>query len=53
MTKALEIEAHMYDPIQKNEFDTQIKEFSHFSKQMLPLLKTMLKEVQSSMVNTA
>lgn len=49
----LEIEEHMYDPIQKSEFDNQSKEFSVFAKQMLPFLKNLQKEVSAMMINTS
>ena len=41
MRESLNIEDHLYDPIQKDKLDQQCKEFAHFARQVLPLLKTM------------
>mmetsp|Transcript_39706 Transcript_39706/g.60850 ORF Transcript_39706/g.60850 Transcript_39706/m.60850 type:complete len:311 (+) Transcript_39706:22-954(+) len=47
----LKIEDHLYDPIAKDKLDNQCKEFQHFSKQMVPVLKAMVKSISSFMVN--
>jgi len=47
----LKIEDHLYDPIKKDQLDNQCKEFQHFSKQMIPALKAMVKCISAYMVN--
>jgi hypothetical protein len=43
---ALEIEEHMYDPVKKETLDRECKEFQHFARQIVPLLKDMQKKLQ-------
>ena len=39
--EVLSIEDHLYDPVQKDKLDTESREFFHFSKQALPVLKNL------------
>ena len=48
---ALEIEEHMYDPVKKESLDRECKEFQHFARQIVPLLKDMQKKVAVYMQN--
>ena len=48
---ATEIKEHMYDPVAKDGLDNQCKEFQHFAKQMLPVLKNMQKQIAGFMSN--
>lgn len=47
----LEIDFTKYDLIEKDKLENDCKEFQVFAKQMLPALKTMLKEVATFMNN--
>lgn len=47
----LNIEEHMYDPIKKETLDRECKEFQHFARQIVPLLKEMQKKVAIFMQN--
>lgn len=49
MRTALSIEDHLYDPIQKDKLDSQCKEFQHFARQVLPVLKGIQKDVAGYM----
>lgn len=48
---ALNIEYHLYDPIMKDKLNTQCQEFQHFSKQIIPILKTMVTHIALYMSN--
>mmetsp|Transcript_15382 Transcript_15382/g.26001 ORF Transcript_15382/g.26001 Transcript_15382/m.26001 type:complete len:422 (+) Transcript_15382:65-1330(+) len=41
----LKIEEQMYTPLIKDKLDNQCKEFLHFSKQIVPLLKALVKAI--------
>lgn len=47
----LSIDFAKHDLIEKDKLENDCKEFQVFAKQMLPALKTMLKEVASFMNN--
>ena len=51
MRKALNIEDHMYNPLQKDKLDLTCKQFQHFAKQILPILKEMQKSIAFYMQN--
>jgi hypothetical protein len=53
MREALSIEEHLFDPIQLDSFDQQCQEFSHFHKQVIPVLKNLQKEVTQYMNATS
>jgi hypothetical protein len=53
MRDSLSIEEHLYDPIQLDSFDQQCQEFSHFHKQVIPVLKGLQKDVSSYMNATS
>ena len=53
LRRDLNIEDHMYDPIQKDKLDNESREFSHYSKQVLPFLKNMQKDVAFYMNNNS
>lgn len=53
MREALSIEEHLYDPIQMDSFDQQCHEFSHFHKQVIPVLKGLQKDVSTYMNATS
>lgn len=47
----LNIQIHLYDPIARDKLDNQCKEFQHFAKQMIPVLKAMIKNIATYMSN--
>jgi len=49
--EVLGIQEHMVDPIEKDKLDQQCLEFSHFAKQIIPVLKGMIKSIASYMSN--
>ena len=53
MRDSLNIEEHLYDPVQLSQFDQQCQEFAHFHKQIMPVLKGLLKDVSSYMNTTS
>jgi hypothetical protein len=48
---ALKIEDHMYNPLDKDRLDNQCKEFQHFAKQIMGMLKTLTKTIASYSLN--
>mgnify|MGYP000949761943 CR=1 FL=1 len=53
LRKALNIEDHLYDPIKKDTLDNQSREFYHYRSQVMPMLKTIQKDVAFYMNNTS
>lgn len=53
MREALSIEEHLYDPLELDGFEQQCQEFSHFHKQVMPVLKGLLKGVSGYMNATS
>lgn len=47
----LNIQPHLYDQIAREKLDNQCKEFQHFAKQMIPVLKAMIKNIATYMSN--
>jgi hypothetical protein len=43
--ESLKIEDHMYNPLQKDKLDLNCKQFQHFAKQIVPILKEMQKSI--------
>lgn len=51
MRNALKIEDHLYNPLQKDKLDLNCKQFQHFAKQIIPILKEMQKTIAFYMQN--
>ena len=46
---SLKIEEHLYNPIVKDKLDRECKEFQHFTRQTVPLLRALQKQVAGCM----
>jgi len=51
MKDALDINEQFYDTAKKEKFDRECKEFQHFSRQIVPLLREMQKKIAIYMQN--